>query len=153
MTETTSNHADRYTFVFEDAIAAMREVLSIAKRLQDANPTAQPEEIVVALSGAVKLKLAKLEANYLKLSPKQRETLYAMTNAQDVLPEVAAILRKSAVAEDDTIEAREAKLAEATAKRKAAAAKSKATREAKAKKGEPSSEEEAAVYGDMFADA
>jgi len=151
MTENTNqqtNHADRYTFIMEDTIAAMRETLSVAKRLQDANPKASPADVVVALRGAMKLKMAKLEANWLKLSEKQRATLMHVTNAMEIMPEVTAILAKSADASEDDVEAREAKLEEATAKRKASAAKSKATREAKkAEKGdEPASE-------DMFADA
>jgi hypothetical protein len=133
-----------YSIELLEVVAAMRSVLAVAKTLQDKFPAAKPEEITIALKGTMSLKLARLQAKIMSLTPAQRASMYALTNAEQVLPDVQAILGKArertAEEIEDGLAAQATKTAKAVATREATKAK-KATVTAKGK------------TKDMFADA
>jgi hypothetical protein len=84
-----------YSIELLDVVAAVRSVLSVAKSLQDKFPQAKPSEIAVAIEGVVGLKLARLQAKVMNLTEAQRASMYALTNAKQVLPDVQALLEKA----------------------------------------------------------
>lgn len=120
-----------------EKIAGIRQVLSVAKRLREARPTATSQDIIDAITGAVYTKYDKLNAKpFATLTAAQVVSLSALRHAKLVMGDVLTILGA-----DDTRELSEDEVAAMTednavmaSKRKEAAAKRAAE---KAKAGAP----------------
>lgn len=120
-----------YTLETLELVAAIRQVLTVAKSLQERTPDATPHDIAEGVDGAITLKLAKLKVKgYSKLTPAQQEAYKALSDAQQVMPDVQAILEKARERTAEEIADSMAANETAKAKRKVAAEKRKAKKEA-----------------------
>lgn len=137
-----------YEIELLDVVAAVRAVLSVAKSLQDKQPNAQPADIAEAVEGAIVLKLAKLQVKGANRTAVQSENMYALKNAQKVLPDVQRILEQ---ARNRTVE----EIADGVLAQQTKAAKTKTTRETNAAKKAADKPATKAPVGqkDMFANA
>lgn len=122
-----------------DKIAAMRQILSVAKRVMAAKPDVGLDRIARVMTAAVYSKLEKLESKVESLTDVQLQTMYDLQAAVEIMPQVINLLTNSDTTRELTdeevqalVDARDA----AAAKRKEAAAKRKAEKEANAPKAE-----------------
>lgn len=137
-----------YNIEMLDLVAAVRQILTIAKSAQERLPDSSVADIIEAIDGAVTMKLAKLQMKGGSRSALQTETMYALKNAKIVMPDVLRILEgaRERTPEEiaDGLLAKETKAAKAKISREKSAATRSAKKSAEAAK--------AASQRDMFAD-
>lgn len=123
------------TFSILEKVSAIRAILAVAKRVQEAQPDATVVDVIEAIDTAVLVKLAKLQAKpFTSLSANQQLALIALRNAKAVKDDVLELLGDAETTralnpdERDALTSLKAKQAVV---RKASAAKRAAEKQAK----------------------